>query len=77
MPPLESSGSTIAAARFAASASRICSHASESFQGSTTVCLSTAGGTPAEEATAFGRLRLPAAFGSGETLTSTPSWVPW
>jgi len=32
---------------------------------------------PADQATGLGRLRLPAAFGSGDTLTITQSWVPW
>ena len=41
------------------------------------VCLSTAGGIPADQASDFGRLRLPPAFGSPLTLTITQSWVPW
>ena len=76
-PALQSSGSTMRHARWAASASRICSHASGSFQGSTTTCFRTAGGKPADQATDFGRLRLPPAFGSPPTLTMTQSWVPW
>jgi hypothetical protein len=36
----------------------------------------TMGGTPEDHATDFGRLREPAVAGSGETLTSTQSWVP-
>ena len=47
-----------------------------SFHGSTTTCFSTVAGTPEDHATGRGRLREPASAGSGETLTSTQSWVP-
>ncbi len=56
--------------------SKIFAHASASFHGSVTTCFSTMGGTPADHATDFGRLRDPALAGSGATLTSTQSWVP-
>jgi hypothetical protein len=65
------------AAIASASLPRISSHASASFHGSTTTCLSTAGGMPSDQATGLGRRRLPAVLGSGVTLTITQSWVPW
>ena len=74
---MPSSGSTSTAARCAASFAMIFSHASASFQGSTITCLRTSPGIPLEARTGFGRRRLPAAEGSGATLTSTESWVPW
>ena len=76
-PALQSSGSTIRPATWSPSRARISAHASWSFHGSTTVCLSTAGGMPDDQATGFGRFRLPAVFGSGVTLTITQSCVPW
>ncbi len=71
------SGSRMSAAMSRPCFSRIFTQASISFHGNTTVCLSTASGTPAEYATGFGRLREPAFAGSGDTLTSTQSCVPW
>src|SRR5215510_3092170 len=67
----------ISAATLAASAVRISSHASGSFHGRTTVCFSTAGGIPADQATGLGLRRLPHDFVSPVTLTMTQSWVPW
>ena len=64
------------AATLALSFSRMASQASPSFHGSTTTFLVTAGGSPRDQATAFGRRRPPAAFGSGVTLTMTQSCVP-
>ena len=77
MPPMPSSGSTSSAARLPPSRPRIASHASPSFHGRTITCLATAAGMPADDGTAFGRFRPPATFGSGVTLTSTVSCVPW
>ncbi len=75
-PALHIIGSTMRQARFAASASRISAQASTSFHGRTTTCFSTAGGTPADQATGLGRLRLPVDFASPLTLTITQSCVP-
>src|SRR5262249_57471017 len=67
----------MSAATLAGLAVRICAEASGSFQGSTTVCLSTAGGMPADQAIGLGLRRLPHDFVSPVTLTITQSWVPW
>ena len=77
IPALARSGSISSAAMSLPCFSRIFAQASASFHGSTTTCFSTIGGTPADHATDFGRLREPAEAGSGATLTSTQSWVPW
>ena len=76
-PALHIIGSTIRQASCVASSSRISAHASASFHGSTTTCLSTAGGTPDDQATGLGRLRLPVPLPSPPlTLTITQSCVP-